>query len=267
MKTGAKPLIILKLGGSSITDKKSATPKANSDVIARLAKEVADAYSTGKFSLVIVHGAGSFGHGIVKEAGIDKGLKSKEQLLAFAEVQRLQNVLNVMVTQALIEAGVPAMPCQASSHAVMENGRISRMDTDAVKGLVEKGMVPVLYGVPAYDMAQGCSILSGDQIAPYIAKKLNALKIIHGTNVDGIYTADPNADRNARQIALITAANLEEVKKALGGSTATDVTGGMAGKVQELADIGIGSQITSALIPGRIKAALLGESVGTVIRI
>jgi len=262
-----KPLIVLKLGGSSITDKTSREPKANNDVIARLAKEVAEAYSSGKFSLIIVHGAGSFGHGIVKETGIDKGLKNSEQLIAFAEVQRLQNVLNVMVTQALIESGVPAIPCQASSHTVMERGRIKSMGTETIKGLVEKGMVPVLYGVPAYDTIQGCSILSGDQIAPYIAKKLNAAKIVHGTNVDGIFTADPNKDKTAKQIREINNQNIEEVKKMLGGSSTTDVTGGMAGKVQELADIGIESQITSAMEAGKVKAALLGEPVGTIIRL
>ena len=262
---GMRPLIILKLGGSVITDKKSAEPKANLEAICRLAKEVAEAYASGKFDLIIVHGAGSFGHGIVKRTGIDKGLKCGEHLVAFAEVQRLQNVLNAIVTQELIAAGVPAMPCQASSHAVMENGRIIKLETDAIKGLVLKGMVPVLYGVPAYDTIQGCSILSGDQIAPYVAKKLSAIKIIHGTNVDGICTADPNTDKSAKQVPLITKENIESVKKMLSGSATTDVTGGMAGKVQELADIGIESQITSALVPGRIKAALLGERVGTMV--
>jgi len=262
-----KPLIILKLGGSSITDKKSAEPKTRPDVISRLAKEVAEAYAGQKFSLVIVHGAGSFGHGIVKKTGIDKGLHNDEQLLAFAEVQRLQNVLNSLVTQALIESGVPAMPCQASSHAILENGRIIKMDTETIKKLVERGMVPVLYGVPAYDTVKGCSILSGDQIAPYVAKKLGAAKIIHGTNVDGIFTSDPNTDKNARHIKLITTENIEEVKKMLGGSATTDVTGGMAGKVQELADMEIDSQITSALEPGKIRAALLGEAVGTTVKL
>ena len=262
-----KPLIVLKLGGSVITDKSSKTPKANTEAISRLAEEVAEAYSKGTFSLIIVHGAGSFGHGIVKETGIDKGIKNREQLVAFAEVQRLQNVLNAIVTEELIRAKLPAVPCQASSHAIMEKGKLRSMDTGAVRGMLETGLVPVLYGVPAYDTEQGCSILSGDQIAPYLAKKLNASKIIHGTDVDGVFTADPKKDKNAKLIGEITRANLEDVKKSLGGSANTDVTGGMAGKLQEIADIGIESQITNALTPGNIAKALLGGKIGTLIRV
>ena len=67
------------------------------------------------------------------------------------------------MTKQLIEDGLPAFPFQASSLAVMNAGRLVRMDTETIKGLVESNMVPVLYGVPAYDKAQKCSILSGDR--------------------------------------------------------------------------------------------------------
>jgi len=262
-----KPLIILKLGGSVITDKASVAPKANLENIIRLGKEIFEAYSSEKFRLILIHGAGSFGHGIVKETGIDKGINKKEDLLAFAEVQRLQNALNVMVTQEFIKAGIPSMPCQASSHAVMENGRIVKMEVETISGLLDIGIVPVLYGVPAFDIAQGCSILSGDQIAPFLAKKLGAKKIIHGTDVDGIFTADPKKDPNAELIKLITKENIEPVKKLLGGSSVTDVTGGMLGKVEEVERTGIEAQIINALKPENVRRALLGEGVGTIIRL
>ena len=259
-------MIILKLGGSVITDKTSETPKVDFSNLNRLADEIAEAKID---RLILIHGAGSYGHVIVKKTGISAGIKTKEQVLAFAETQRLQNKLNSIVCKALIERGVPAIPCQASSHAIMDKGRLVKMDTDTVSGFLDTGLVPVLYGVPAYDTAQKCSILSGDQIAPYLALKLGFKKIIHGSDVDGVFTADPKKDPNAKQISEINSQNLDQVRVWLTGSSATDVTGGMFGKVNELLGLakeGVESIIVNALTPGNIRKVLNGERViGTVI--
>lgn len=262
-----KELIVLKIGGSVITDKFSEIPKINPDNLKRISKEIASVYNKIKMPLIIVHGVGSYGHVIVKRTGIDKGIKTESQLKDFAETQRLQNELNCIVTKYLIDEGIPAFPCQASSFAVMKSGKLVHMDTSTIEGLVKMGMVPVLYGVPAYDEVQKCSILSGDEIAPYLAVKLNAKKIIHGTNVDGVFTGDPNLSPNAKLIPEINSKNIGQVKGWLTGSTATDVTGGMFGKVSELLEIGIESQIVNALIHGNITKALNGERFGTIINI
>ncbi|NYZ79631.1 amino acid kinase, partial [Candidatus Micrarchaeota archaeon] len=161
-------VVILKLGGSVITDKKSETPKVNFENLTRLAGEVA----SYKKPLILIHGAGSYGHQIVKRTGIHKGITNAEQVIAFAETQRLQNELNSIVCAELIKRGVPAIPVQASASAVMKGGRLISMDVNAISGFLDVGLVPVLYGVPAYDETQKCSILSGDQIAPFLAEKL-----------------------------------------------------------------------------------------------
>lgn len=262
-------LVIIKLGGSVITDKKSEIPKVNLPIVERIAKEIAKIYSRKDLNLIIIHGVGSYGHQIVKKTGIDKGIEREEQLIAFAETQRLQNELNSIVTKIFIEVGLPTIPIQASSSAVMENGILTKMSISAIKGLLEIGMIPVLYGVPAYDLRQKCSILSGDEIAPYLASQLNAKKIIHATNVDGIFTDDPNLNKDAKLIPLITKENFEEIKKYLSGSTHVDVTGGMLNKVIKVVDIakeGVEIQFVNALVDGNIKKALLGEEIGTLVR-
>lgn len=260
-------LIILKIGGSVITDKHSSVPKVDFSNLNRLADEIAKARPE---RLIFMHGAGSYGHVLVKKSGIGEGIKTKEQVLAFAEIQRLQNELDSIVCKALIERGVPAIPCQASANAVMDRGRLISMDAGAIKGMLDVGLVPVLYGVPAYDKNQKCSILSADQIASYLAVKLGAKKIIHGTNVDGVFTGDPNKNPDAKLIPEITPRNFDEVKQWLTGSTAVDVTGGMFGKVKECMDVaklGVESLLVNALKPDYVRRALSGEKViGTVIK-
>lgn len=265
-----KELIVLKLGGSVLTDKsKPFTP--DEENIRRLSREVARGYDPERNSLILVHGAGSFGHFIVSETGIHEGISRPEQLLAFAETQIWQNRWNVMLTDALRGEGVPAIPCQPSSFSVMESGRLLWMPLDAVRGFLEIGMIPVLYGVPAYDKVQGCSILSGDEIVRYTAENLKAKRVILGTDVDGVFTDDPFRSPKARLIREITTENLKEVMGYLTKPALIDVTGGMRRKVVELinlARIGIVCEIINAGKPGLVERALAGETgLGTVVRI
>jgi len=57
-------LIILKLGGSIITKKESKEPLVDHDNLNRISKEIASSSFEG---LIIVHGAGSFGHPFAKK--------------------------------------------------------------------------------------------------------------------------------------------------------------------------------------------------------
>jgi isopentenyl phosphate kinase len=269
----SKKIVILKIGGSLITEKQSDIPRINENSMRTICKEIGEAYREIKetTNLFIVHGAGSYGHVIVKKTGIDDGIKDEKQLLAFAETQRLQNELNCIVTKELIENEVPAFPFQCSSHAIMNKRKLEMMFSGAAEGLVSIGVVPVAYGLPAYDMDQKCSILSGDSIAPFFALSLGAKEIIHATDVDGVFTADPKKDTNAKLIKEINGSNFRQVAENIFGSANTDVTGGMLKKVMELADLsrlGIVSVIMNGNKEGNIKNALLEKEVaGTVIRI
>ena len=98
----------------------------------------------------------------------------------------------------------------------------------------------LLYGVPALDHIQGCSILSGDQIAPFVATRLGIATLIHATDVDGVFETDPALDPSARRIARIDHESWDEVRLSLDGSRAVDVTGGMAGKIAALMELARG---------------------------
>jgi len=254
-------LTIIKIGGSVITNKKSGKPRINSRNLQTIARQLED--FRGPY--ILIHGAGSYGHPLVKKTGIDKGVANPVQLVAMAQTQRLQNLLDSIVCDALIKRGIPAFPCQASAQAIMESGRLVKMDTDAIEGMVKMGLVPVCYGVPAFDKNLGCTILSGDQIAPYLAKKLGAKRIIEAGDVEGIFTVNPKKDKQAVLISDINAANYKDIEKHLNGSLAPDVTGGMKQKYLELlaaAETGIVAQIVHFK---SLKDALAGKHIGSVI--
>jgi len=264
-----KPIIILKIGGSLIAPKTAKKPTVDFKTLKRICMEIGSAYKKikNKKNLVIIHGAGNFGHLIAARTGIHRGIKSEKNLIDFAETQRLQNQLNVIVTKELIKNDVPAFPFQSSGHAVMEKGRLKKFSLAAINQLLKTGVVPVAYGVPACDIHQGCSILSGDEIVPYLAKRLKAKEIIHATDVDGVFTIDPKKSRKARLIRMITRKNFYSVKKALSGSLGVDVTGGMKEKVS-LLSLRVRAQIINGKKNNLIKNAILGKSKqGTVIEL
>jgi len=141
------------------------------------------------------------------------------------------------------------------------------METDALAGLLRLKMIPVTYGVPAFDRAWGSSILSQDQIAPYIAKKLGVNRIVEISDVEGIFTANPKKDKNAKLIREINQNNYKEVESCLSGSSSPDVTGGMKQKYIELIDFaktGIVFQIVNLKC---FKDALQNKPCGTIINL
>jgi len=256
-------LTIIKFAGSVITDKTSKKPKPRIGNIRSIAKIIKNFDSP----CVMLHGAGSFGHPLAKKTGVDKTVISHEQLLAFAKIQELQNKLNYIFCDIMTRAGIPAFPAQASSHAILERGKLTKMNTETMFGLIKLGMIPVVYGVPAFDRIWGSSILSYDQIASYIAIILKAEKIIEVSDVEGIFTANPKIDKTARLIPEINGKNYKETEKCLSGSTAADVTGGMRQKYIELLDAAKSGVVCQIVDLKHFKDALEGKSAGTVINL
>ncbi|MDP7114166.1 MAG: isopentenyl phosphate kinase [Myxococcota bacterium] len=257
--------VLVKLGGSLVTDKASAEPRVDSVTVERLAAELAAAEPR---PTVLIHGAGSFGHRIVERTGVHRGLRDDACLLAMGETQRLQYELDARLARLLMDAGLPVMPVQASSMAVMRDGELRSLEVSAIREMVGWGLIPLLYGVPAIDRERGCSILSGDQLAPRIAAALDIPLVIHATDVDGVYEGDPVDKPDARRIDHIHRGNWAQVRERLAGSHNVDVTGGMGGKIGALlADAREGqiTRIVDGRIPGRLTAALSGEPVGTLV--
>ncbi len=256
---------ILKIGGSVITDKNSElAPRTH--VIDRLADEIQRA---GARDLVVIHGGGSFGHPAAQKNAIKEGLKNAGQIIGFAETHHYMTVLNGLVMDSLILHDVPAVSVTPLSCVTTENGRIKSFDDTSLKTLLKMGFLPVLYGDAVLDTKLGFTILSGDQLASYLATRLNAKLIIMGVNVDGLFDADPEAEKNAKKIGHLTLEELRKLQIKVGKSTARDVTGGMPGKIAELLpamEHGIRVAIINAMKPNHVYAALKDESIeGTII--
>lgn len=263
-----KGLIFLKLGGSLITDK-SKPYTHRPDVIARLAAEIHNARKQGA-KVLIGHGGGSYPHEPAKKYQTQKGLTSPESVRGLAIVQDSAARLNRIVVKALLDAGEDAISMQPSSFALSRSCRIVEGFAKPVEKALEAGMLPVVYGDVGFDLAQGCCILSTEEIFLFLAKALKPERILMAGKVDGVFTADPNHDPSAKLILEVTKDNFHGIKKYLTSSDGIDVTGGMLLKVErclEVAESGSPCEIINGLRPGYLEKALSGQAgLGTVIR-
>ena len=226
----ARP-IILKIGGSAITDK-TGELAAKTEIINRLAEEIKRADLD---NLIIVHGGGSFGHPTAAKYGIKDGYKEDPtQKLGFAETHHVMTVLNGLVMDALIWHEVPAVSIAPSSCLLTENGKVKFFDETVLKSMQKMIFTPVMYGDAVLDEKMGFTVLSGDQLVAYLAIKYNAEKIVVGTDTDGLFDSDPKTNPNAKPYKKLTLEELKELQPKLGKAQGTDVTGGMAGKIAEL---------------------------------
>ncbi len=258
-------LVFLKLGGSLITDKNQ-TSTARPEVIRRLADEVAAALKERpNMRLVLGHGSGSFGHHAAEKYGTRLGVHSPRQWRGFSEVWLQASALNRLVVDALHAAGLPAVCFPASAAAVSAGGKVSSWDAAPIQKALAQGLLPVVYGDVAFDSKLGGTILSTEDIFGYLAGILGPQRILLAGRDEGVYADYP---ANTRLLAEITPGSLASWRSALGGSAATDVTGGMASKVVlMLALVGerpsLQVSIFSGQPTGAVKDVLLGLEKGT----
>jgi isopentenyl phosphate kinase len=262
-----KTITIVKLGGSVVTRKADvAKPKANLHAIKRLADEIRRAEA---FPLVIIHGAGSFGHQLAFRHRLQEGFKEPSQLLGLTETHNSVMKLNSLIVKELVLHGIAAFSMPPSSLALTKEGRIALLTLEPIRRALNLGATPVLFGDVVFDEVSGFSILSGDQLMVKLAIELLASRIVVGVDVDGLYTADPRLDPEAQLIRKATLGDLRSfISKARGPASIhgspLDVTGRMLGKLQEIVEaleMGIEVKLINALKPGRLYRVLRGEEV------
>ncbi len=259
---GAVPVagpVLVKLGGSLITRKRE-VEKVRPKVLARLAAEIA---SVPERPLVLLHGAGSFGHPGARRFGLaqaplEEGLareRARGASIVASEVRRL----HLLVLRALVAAGLKPWSVPISTHAGNRTGRLARLDPAAFAWTLEQGLTPVSFGDVVPDEAWGFSILSADAIAVELARVLRASRVVFATDVPGIY---PTAARSGRSVVEEVT---EEVVAGLHPTPgAPDVTGGIRGKAEAMRAIareGTDAVLISGLSDGALSRAIRGDEV------
>jgi isopentenyl phosphate kinase len=249
--------LILKIGGSAVTNKREPHELAAKDKFDAIIEKVSRVYSRG-VRMIICHGAGSFGHFEARKHAVGEGAASA---IGVAATHAAVNRLSWNIVDSLVLRGVPAVSVSPLWHFVRsplanEGDALSL----AIAGLLRRGLVPVIHGDVGYSSDGRSRIYSADELVYMLAMSStfpHVGRVVFVSDVDGLYTECPSAGGTAEHCAaavssgrLINTVAVDSTGKPmwkearLDSAPATelpsgvvDVTGGMAGKLRWAARI------------------------------
>ncbi len=273
-----KEIVLLKLGGSLITDKDTPyTPRL--EKLKELAHEIKTVLdSRPDLLLILGHGSGSFGHVAAKKYGTRDGVKPSppaplpnegegDYWKGFAEVRFQAAELNRYVMESLFKAGVPAISFPPSSSMISNERKVIHHNILAMRKALDVHLLPVVYGDVTFDEKLGGTILSTEDVFTFLVEQFSPSRILLAGIEAGVWEDFPARTRQVKQIQV---SDYEKMRAGIGGSASTDVTGGMKAKVEEMLALiqrtkGLTAQIFSAEEGGFLERALRGENVGTLL--
>ena len=253
-------LVLIKLGGSVITDK--STPyTANIPAI----RSITNVLKRVKSPLIISHGSGSFGHTSASLYGGKKGYTSP---LGIATVARDAMAINSIIISECIRSDLPAISFRPMSFFTADKGELAKGFYDPIDQALSQSLIPVVYGDVIWDKEWKSTIFSGETTLGYLAiyfQKKYSIQIIELCDVSGVL------DATGQVIPDITPDTWEKIKSESITPTIHDVTGGMMHKVEEaltLAKAGIPTRIIDGRDSTILEKVLAGaKAYGTSIHL
>jgi isopentenyl phosphate kinase len=253
-------MIFLKLGGSLITDK--ARPlTARHAVIDRMAYETSEAlHANPDLQLVIGHGSGSFGHHLGARHGTRQGARTAADWLGFSKVAGAARQLHQLVMQAFLERELPVMSFSPSAFLISNTGSFEEGFMKSVQLALEAGLIPVVHGDVVFDVSQGATIFSTEQVFNALGRFLEPTRYLLAGIEPGVLAPEGE---------ILEDVHPDDVGQLVfdppGGE---DVTGGMRGKVEEASMFAAEHPQCEVLIfspeaDGSLTQVLLGGGAGT----
>lgn len=247
---------LVKVGGSVLTDKDELKTLREA-ALERVAAEVAGIDGP----LVLVHGAGSYGHVRSSRWNLAAGDASATRQQAARVAADIAD-LGARFADALAGADLAPLSLPPAPIATARGGDLAAFDPDPFQAALERGFLPVTRGDVVPDETQGFAPVSGDDLLAALAEPLAARIAVFATDVPGILDEDGD---------VIPRMGPDEARGAGDAADAPDVTGGMAGKARvaaDLAEAGVPVRVVDGAAKGRIRGALEGDPVtGTLVTI
>ncbi len=194
-------LVVQKYGGTSVGD---------TERIANVARRVANRVQQGDKVVVVVSamaGQTDYLLGLAHNITDRPTEREMDVLLSTGE-----QVTIALLAMTLAEMGVPALSFTGSqvritTDSAHNKARISSVDTGPLKCALEAGKVVVVAGFQGVDEAGNITTLGrggSDTSAVAVAAAINADVCEIYTDVDGVYTTDPNMCSKARKLERIS---------------------------------------------------------------
>ncbi|MBR2012963.1 MAG: glutamate 5-kinase [Clostridia bacterium] len=250
--------VVIKVGTSTLTHK---TGNLNIRHIESLCRVLSDLKNAGHEVVLVSSGAIGMGVGklSLKERPQDMPTKQAAAAVGQCELMYTYDKLfaeyNHTVAQILLTG-------EDMNHADRyENFR------NTLHRLLELGALPIINENDTVSTAE-IAVGDNDTLGAIVAKGADADLLVLLTDIDGLYTADPRKNPDAKLVSVVTEITPELLATA-GGKGSALGTGGMATKLSAAKlclDAGISTVIANGDDPEKLYDILEGKPVGTLFR-
>ncbi|MDF2569087.1 MAG: proB [Sporomusa sp.] len=248
--------IVIKVGTSTITH---ATGKLNLLRIEKLARELSDLANQGKQIILVSSGAVG--------AGVDRlGLKEKPKTIPEKQAAAAvgQGILLHIYEKMFGEYGqIVAQVLLTRADSVNRKRYTNSRNT--LMALLNQGVIPIINENDAVAIDE-LKIGDNDTLSAMVASIIDADLLIILSDVEGVYTANPQTNPSAVLLSEITDIT-PAIEELAGGPGTLGGTGGMYTKIQA-AKIAVNSGVTMVIASGgcdgAVREVLKGNTVGTI---
>jgi isopentenyl phosphate kinase len=214
-------LTIVKLGGSLITHKDRPL-SVNLTSLRVVAREISTHLLSNKTSkLILIHGGGSFGHFFAKQFALTtRYSKYDPEGVALTLTSMLQ--LHSLILEQMNSKEVFCATILPSELMSLDGKTVTANGLSRINSIFSCGLIPITLGNILL-RTRTSRIISGDEIALLLARRLHAARVIFALDVDGIY---PTSDLSGNVLSEVSSRDKigSVVRK-------FDVTGGVKKKV------------------------------------
>lgn len=262
-------MIILKLGGSILSEKHAGKPLLRLAHIRRLARVLAlYRHTNPNVPILLLHGAGSFGHPIAHKYSFHRQPLDRERVRGMGQGIHAVRLLADGMNTIFLKAGLPIVPFQTSAMVMARRGSLVAMNLSALRHVIAHGGIPVFGGDVVLDEKGNTAIASADQLAVLLAQTFLRTRLLFATDVDGVYRQFPPKKGELpvqhltrSELRLIIDTGTEEHSR-------FDVTGSMIGKLRSLLPLhNKRVVIFNGNDPHMLGRAVRGKKIGTTVQL
>ena len=247
--------VVIKIGTTTLAH---ATGHLNIRRVEELCKIISDIKNAGHEVILVSSGAIGMGVGKLGLHRRPTDIPTKQAAAAVGQCElmytydRLFSEYHHTVAQLLITGDD------------IENEERHKNFSNTLNRLLELQAIPI---INENDTVSTAEIVIGDNdtLAAIVAQSVNAELLILLSDIDGLYTADPHTDPNAKLIPYISKVD-EKVMALAGVSASGQGTGGMVTKLRAARiclDCGCDMVIANGSVPHNLYGILDGEHIGT----
>ena len=243
--------IVIKIGSSTIT-RGSGPPDAS--YIADLAAQVAEQIRLGRSVVIVTSGAIAAGMDRLGLSGRPRTIPQKQAAAAIG-----QSILMHAYAHAFEPHGLTVAQVLLTRDDLRDRGRYVNA-SNTLNALLHEGAVPVINENDTIAVDE-IKVGDNDTLAALVGTLADADAVLLLSDVDGLYTANPAQDPDARLIPVVDRID-RNIERLAGGAGSSVGTGGMRTKIQAAricARSGIALVIASGARPNVVADALAGR--------